>query len=156
ITNLTLRASKRGNRFATFDLIDFYGSGECVLFGTLLEQKGELIKNDTLVYVQAKADENGDSIKLVIEDIMPIEKLKERFSENIVINIFEKEDDVFDKLERIHALAENHPGNCKLFFNVINNGSSQVWKSREFKLKPSMDLISNLKEIVGESNLKIN
>src|SRR5690606_28354928 len=102
ITNLALRASKRGNRFATFDLIDFYGSGECVLFGTLLEQKGELIKNDTLVFVQAKGDENGDSIKLVIEDIMPIETLKERFSENIVINIFEKEDDVFDKLERIH------------------------------------------------------
>jgi DNA polymerase III subunit alpha len=156
ITNLTIRASKRGNRFATFDLVDFHGSGECVLFGTLLEQKGELIKDDTLVYVQGKADENGDSIKLIIEDIMPIEGMKERFCENIVINIFEKETDVFDKLERIRTIVESYPGNCKLFFNVINNGSSQVWKSREYKLRPSGELISNLKEIVGESNLKIN
>ena len=87
---------------------------------------------------------------------MPIESLKERYTENLVINVFEKEDDVFDKLEKIKDIVESHPGNCKLFFNVINNGSSQVYRSREFKLKPSGDLISNLKEIVGESNLKLN
>ncbi len=156
VTNYKNRISKRGKRFATFDLVDLYGSGECVLFETLLEQKGSFLGEDTLVFVEGKADENGDSIKLVIEDIMPIESLKERYTENLVINVFEKEDDVFDKLEKIRNIVESNPGNCKLFFNVINNGSSQVYRSREFKLKPSGDLISNLKEIVGESNLKLN
>jgi DNA polymerase-3 subunit alpha len=156
ITNLQLRLSKRGKKFATFDLVDFYGSGECIVFDSILSQSDGLIKDNALVYVQGRADENGDSIKLVIEDILPIDNLKERFSENIVISLYEREDDVFDKLDRIKTLVSEYPGNCKLFFNVINNGSSQVWKSREFKLKPSGDLISNLKEIVGEGNLKIN
>jgi DNA polymerase-3 subunit alpha len=156
ISNLQLRISKRGKRFGTFDLVDFYGSGECIVFESTLTQTGDLIKDNALVFARGRADENGDSIKLVIEEILPIESLKERFSENIVIKIFEKENDVFDKLERIKSIISEHPGNCKLFFNVINNGSSQGWKSREYKLKPSEDLISNLKEIVGEGNLIIN
>ncbi|MCB0721399.1 MAG: DNA polymerase III subunit alpha [Ignavibacteriae bacterium] len=156
ISNFQPRISKRGKKFATFDLIDTYGSAECIAFESIIVQSGNFLKNDSVVYVTGRADENGDSIKLVIEDIFPMTQLRERLGSYALIKLNDKEDDVFEKLEKIKSVVSEYPGNCFLYFRVKNNGSYQDWKSREFKLKLSEDLISNLKEIVGESNLEIN
>ena len=149
------RLSKKGHKFVLFKLGDFYGSGECIAFKSLLEEKKDLFNDNNLVYVKGKAEENGDKIKVIVDDIDYIWNLKNRLANNLTINLFKsklKEED----LDQIKDLLEKYPGECNLFFNLINNGSNKVYRSREFKIKVSNELISNLKNIVGENNLKIN
>ncbi len=155
ISDLQIKISKRQNKFVVFNLIDFYGSGECVAFTQLYEAKQFLFKENKLVFVEGKAEENGDKIKLIVENIYPIDNFHQSLANNITINIFENKTDV-NMLNCIKQLAESNPGSCSLFFLVINNGLSRMYKSNEYKINPSPDLISNLKKLVGDDNLRIN
>jgi|GEM_PF-4617263 len=105
--------------------------------------------------IVGNADENGDEIKVTVDDIYPIEKLHERNASNILILINKKEFDI-KNLQLVKNEVEKHPGTCRLGFRVIDNGHTKDYLSKEFKVNPKQELISNLKKILGESNLKIN
>ena len=155
ISDLEVKLSKKGKKFVIFNLIDFYGTGECVSFSKLFESKEYLFRNDNMVFAEGKAEENGDKIKLIVDNIYPIENYREKYATNLTIIIDEKKI-TKDKLKEIHRLIDANPGSCNVFFFLLNNGTNKVLRSKEFKIKPSSELISNLKDIVGESNLRIN
>jgi len=155
ISNLQVRDSKKGKKFVIFNLIDFYGSGECVAFSSLYETKQALFKESNLVFVEGKAEENGDKIKLLIENIMPIEKFQEKLANNVVVNLNLSGTD--DKLlEEIKLIAENNPGTCYLYFLASDNGSRKLYKSREYRIRPSTQVLDNLKNLLGENNIKLS
>ncbi|TRZ64394.1 DNA polymerase III subunit alpha [bacterium] len=155
ISDMQIKSSKKGNKFAVFNLVDLYGSGECVAFSRLFEQKEYLFRNESIVFVEGKAEENGDKIKLLVENIYPIESYQQNNASNILLNIYENKTSV-ETLEAIQKLADENPGTCSLFFSVIRNGKFKVYRSKAHNVKPTLELISNLKQIVGEDNLTIN
>ncbi len=155
INGMEFKLSKAGKRFAVFNLIDFYSSGECVAFSSLLESKESFFKDDNLVFVQGKAEENGDKIKLIVEDIMPIESFQEKLATNITLNIFEKDFEPGKEIE-LKKIIEDNPGNCNVFFFIVNNGTSRLFKLKDDKIKPTNEVIEILKNLVGENNIKMN
>ena len=155
ITDLQVKYSKKGKKFVVFNLIDLYGTGECVAFSKLYEDKEYLFKNDSLVFVEGKAEENGDKIKIIVENIIPIDSIQEKFANNLTLFIYENKIDE-NSLNQIHKLIDTNPGDCKVFFYVVNNGKSKIFRSKDYKVRPTVELISNLKKIIGEDNLKIN
>lgn len=155
IADLQVKSSKRGKKFVVFNLIDLYGTGECIAFSNLLDAKENLFRNDNLVFVEGKAEENGDKIKLIVEDIYPIDKFHETLATNLTLTIYEHKIDE-NGLNQIHKLIDENPGECIVYFHVVNNGSSKLLRSKFYKVKPTKELISNLKKIVGEDNLNIN
>jgi DNA polymerase-3 subunit alpha len=155
INDLQVKISKKGNKFVVFNLVDFYGSGECVAFGRLYESKMKLFENDTMVVVKGVPEENGDKIKLIVEEMYSIDAFLEIFTKNLILNIHEYDTEI-SKITEIKELVENSPGNSNLFFTVVNGSDPKTFKSREFKIKATKELISNLKNIVGENNLRLN
>ena len=155
VTGVDVKLSKKGRRFVVFTLVDFTGDGECVAFSDLFEAKSHLFQNEALVIVEGKPEENGDKIKLTIEKIYPIESLHEICSKNMMLILDEKTFDT-SKLVKIHELVDANEGNCNVFFQIKNNGSSKILRSRYNRVRPHSELISNLKQIVGEDNLKLN
>lgn len=155
INDVQIKISKKGNKFVIFNLLDLYGSGECVAFGKLYETKINLFRNDNLVIVRGIPEENGDKIKLTIEEIYNIDTFLEIFTKNLTIHLNEKQTDD-SKILSIKNAVERNLGNSNLFFNVMNSTHSRAFRSKEYKVKASQELISNLKNIVGENNLKLN
>ncbi len=155
ISDLQIRSSKKGKKFVVFNLLDLYGTGECIAFSNLFESKQFLFKNDNLVFVEGKPEKNGEKIKLVVDNIYPMERIHEHLGQNLTINL-QEEKTTYDVLKKIKKLVENYPGNCYLFFNINGNGINKLFKSKEFKVNPTSELISNLKKLVGEHNLNIN
>ena len=94
INDAQIKISKRGNKFVVFNLVDFYGSGECIAFGKLFEMKESLFTNDSLVVVRGTPEENGDKIKLLVNEIYNIDTYLELFTKNMTIFLSEKETDV--------------------------------------------------------------
>jgi len=155
IRDLQIRSSKRGNKFVVFNLLDLYGTGECIAFSNLFESKVNIFKNDNLVFVEGRAEKNGEKIKLVVDNIYPIERIHEHLGQNLTINV--QEDKIsYEVLKKIKELIEANPGSCYLYFNITGNGTKKIYKSKEFKVNPTSELISNLKKLVGEHNLNIN
>lgn len=155
IHDLQVKVSMRGNKFVVFNLIDLFGSGECIAFSKLYEAKMNLFENDRLVVVKGVPDENGDKIKLVAEEIYSVDTFLEIYTKNIILNIYEKNTAV-ENIYSIKDIVEKFPGNSNLFFNLINGSEPRALKSKEYKIKATKELISNLKNIVGENNLKLN
>ncbi len=155
ISDAQVKISKRGNKFIVFNLIDMYGSGECVAFGKLYEAKQHLFENDRLVGVKGIPEENGDKLKLTIEEIYDIDSFIEMHSRNLVLNINGNIKDIED-LHRIKSLVEDNPGSTKIFFALQGEEGVKTFISKEFKVRVSKELISNLKNIVGENNLTLN
>ena len=155
ISGLEIKLSKRGSKFAVFNLIDFYGTGECIAFSKLYEQKQALFENDKLVFVEGRADENGDKIKLILENICSIESFQIQYAKNIVLKI--EESRIGDEfIEKLKMIFEKFPGSCNVYINLLSNGSSKVYRSKEYKIEPKNELISYLKKLIGENNLSIN
>lgn len=150
-----MKLSKKGNKFVVFNLVDFYGSGECVAFGNSYETKSALFSNDNLVVVKGIPEENGDKIKLIVNEIYSIDTFLELFTKNVILHLSEKDTDV-SSLHLIKNEVENNPGNSRLFFSVMNTSSARAFISNEYRIKATKELISNLKNIVGENNLKLN
>jgi DNA polymerase-3 subunit alpha len=155
ISDVQIKMSKKGNKFAVFNLIDLNGSGECVAFGKLFEAKQHLFENDRLVGVKGIPEENGDKLKLTVEEIYPIDGFIEMYAKNLVININGNLKNIRD-LHQIKDLVVQHPGTTKVFFVLRENGNVKTFISKEYKVRASKELISNLKNIVGENNLTLN
>jgi len=155
INDLSVKLSKRGTKFAVFNLVDFYGRGECIAFSKLYEAKQHLFENNKLVFVQGKAEESGDQLKLTIDNIYPIEHFQETLGSNITL-IIDTDKTGKETVEKIKGLAEQNPGTCGLYFTVLDNGNVKHYKSKANKVNITNDLISNLKNILGEDNLRIN
>ncbi len=155
INDLQIKISKKGNKFVVFNLVDFYGSGECIAFSRLYESKIKLFSNDSLVIVRGNPEENGDKIKLTIDEIYSIDTFIELFTRNLIVKLDESQTDV-SKIVSIKDAVERSIGTSNLFFSVMNTTHSRAFKSREYKIKATQELISNLKKIVGENNLKLN
>ena len=73
---------------------------------------------------------------------------------NIVINIFEAKLDE-ESLRRAKQIIESNPGNCRLFFHLINNGNSRLFNVKETKVSSGKQVIDELKSLFGESNIKL-
>jgi DNA polymerase-3 subunit alpha len=149
ISDLQIKTSKKGNKFAVFNLVDFEGSGECVAFGKVYEQRMGLFKNNNLVFVEGRAEENGDKIKLTVDDICPIESIYERYAENLTIYL-DKNNGSLARLEELHPLVEKYSdGRCRLFFKEIDkNGFTEkdkdLWISQKYRIVPKIDFVDNL------------
>jgi len=155
INDVQIKISKKGNKFVVFNLVDLYGSGECIAFSRLYDAKIKLFENDSPVVVRGVPEENGDKIKLTVDEIYSIDTFLEIFTKNLIINIHEKNTDI-SKILFIKNIVTENLGNSNLFFNVVNGSQPRAFKSREYKIKATKELISNLKNIVGENNLKLN
>lgn len=167
ITNVQGKYSKKGNKFVTFDLIDFYGTAECVGFNSLLESKGDLIKNDNIVFVEGKAEENGDKIKLIIDNLYAIDKFQEKLATNIVINIYENRN-YDNELKTLAKLIEKHPGSCNVYLHICyrnensleckneNSSLSRLFRIKDLKVKPTIEFLNELVKLFGEKNISIN
>ncbi len=155
ISDVQVKISKRGNKFVVFNLIDMYGSGECVAFGKLFETKQHLFENDRLVGVKGVPEENGDKLKLTIEEIYDIDSFIEMHARNLVLSINGNLKNIRD-LHKIKSHIENHPGSTKLFFALQDKNGVITFISKEFKVRVSKELISILKNILGENNLSLN
>jgi DNA polymerase-3 subunit alpha len=126
ISDVKIKQSKKGNRFCVFTLEDFTGQGECVVFPQVYERNREILQNDMIVMVTGRAEENGNAIKLLVDEIKPL-IIKSADSKNgevidkITIKIrssgFEPEK-LHGKLNEIKLLASRNGGNSKLFINL--------------------------------------
>lgn len=102
ISNVQIRQSKKGNRYATFLLEDFTGQCECLLFGKSYDENKEVLVNDTVVAVRGKQDENATELKLIVTSIKPLIKKEIRTPERVLIKI----DSVKFEPEKIYELKK--------------------------------------------------
>ncbi len=76
IVEVTKKKSKNDEIYASLKLWDFEGEVRCVLFPQLFKEKGDLVKEDSVVVISGKVSENGNNNEIRVETIEPFSGVK--------------------------------------------------------------------------------
>ena len=154
ITDMKVKMSKKGNRFAVFTLEDFTGQGECVVFPKTYDQFREILMDDNIVTIIGKAEENGNSIKLIVDEIKPLVKTagSEKHPEKVLIRIDSSQFDAA-KLFEIKSILTNNEGESAVVIHLKNGSKESLMELENVKIHFDKYTEKVLTEIFGKDNI---
>ncbi|MFH2048009.1 MAG: DNA polymerase III subunit alpha, partial [bacterium] len=142
---------KKGNTMAFVTLEDYTGTSELILFSDCYDKSKDYIGVDQMVLVTGRVStREGEAPKIICNEVLPLEKLAERFNCQLVIKIDKNCSD--NLIEQALENLKNYRGNTPVLLAARENGSEVYIKSRKYSVQPDFALLNSLKELLGESS----
>ena len=137
-----------------FKIEDFTGSIEGLAFADCYDKFGSLLQPDVLVMIIGKISvREGESPKLIADEIIPLEQARERFTTSLCVafNVAESDGRLLDEVKDI---LSQYAGSIPVYINVrTEEDSSFVLRSKTIKVQPSLKLVNELRDKVGRENV---
>lgn len=146
---------KKAEKMAVFTLGDLDNFVEVLVFPKAYKLSSELIQEDNLVYVYGRLNLREESPKIIAEEIMPLEKVKERFTKSVLIKMatvgLEE-----NRLNLVKASIKKFKGRTPVFIELISPEGRKIRLSvdKDLFVRPSDDLFDELSSVVGTNNIK--
>lgn len=142
------KVDKRGNTMAFVELEDFSGKADCIVFSDAYTKYQQILHPDAMVMVTGKGEVNGELLKIVVNEVDPMEKVREKFTKSIIlsINVNQVKENTIAELR---ALIEKSKGNCACYFNVVESGATRIYHTRRYTVEPSDAFLGEARRILG-------
>ncbi len=133
---------------------DFSGQGELVCFASVLDRVQQYLKVDEIVLAIGHPEVRGGGLKVIVNDIYPMWKVRENLIKSIVLRIQTDDIDV-DRMKRFEKLCDENRGSCKLYFDIDASDlpKPQRVHSRKFVVEPTNELMAGMAQIFGRDNI---
>ena len=157
IASVKKKIDKNNRTMAFIVLEDFTGKAECVVFSSLYKKHEELLKPESMVFVEGNGEVTGDAIKIVVNDIIAMDKVREKFAKRVFLLVNADEvDDV--KMTTLRQAMEKNRGNCNCYFTVIGKefAEQQVYVSKKYSVSPTDQFIESVRSILGNNAIKVS
>lgn len=142
---------KKGNLMAFATLEDFSGKLELILFSDCYEKGRENVAVDKMVLVTGRVStREGEAAKLICSEILPLEKLTERFRCQLVIKLSAECSD--KTIQAALAALEEFKGDIPVLVATRENGSEVYIRSRRYAVNLDFELLDRLKQLLGDSS----
>jgi DNA polymerase-3 subunit alpha len=156
ITSVKKKIDKKGNTMAFLTLQDFTGKGECIAFADAYRKYQTLLNEESLVMIIGKSETNGDSLRVFVNEVYPMEQVRKKFTRSIIVSVklYEVTEHAILELRKI---AQQHRGTCSCYINVINDEQKpgQMY-STTLGVDPSDNFITEVEKVFGPSAIKIS
>ncbi len=151
ITKIKTMLDKKGNMMAFVSVVDYTGGVELILFSDCFEKSKPSVETEQMVLVTGRvATREGEAPKVIVSELLPLEKLTEHFNCQLVIKIdADCTDSTIDKA--LSSLA-TYRGNAPVLLTARQNGSEVYIRSKKYTVNPDFKLLNSLKELLGESS----
>lgn len=149
--------TRKGDRMAFLTVQDLTGSCEIVVFPEVYQKSQSLIKTDSIIFVSGKINARDENPKILAEEIIPIEQVKERFTRGISVQ-FQTTGLTPDLLKDVRRLLLRHKGDTPVYLSFREpSGKLAVLQTSEtLKVRATDELLEQLEKIAGENAVKIN
>ena len=145
---------RTGEKMAIMLVEDLEGKTEVLAFPASYKKVSKYIRPNFAVFVNGRLDLREDRPKIIVEDIIPIEEARLRFTKAISINLISlgMEDET---LTRLKSVFEKHRGKTPVYLNVSTkkNGSYRIEIDKELFVNPTDDMLAELEEFVGRDHI---
>lgn len=152
VSRLKEITTKRGDRMGFVALEDLKGSAEVIVFSELYLANIALLKSDAPIFVVGTADTDGENVKIIAEEIMPIEEAPERLTKSVHFYLHQPEVTP-NHLTQLKNVISRYPGKCEAFVHLVLEGKSETVLAlpRELKLLPVPQLVSAVDKLFGHN-----
>lgn len=148
--------TKKEERMATFILEDLSGRIEVVVFPDYYRKYFEFLREDILVWVKGRFLGEGESRRIHLNQIMPLQEAFRKQAKRVVLRIFLPgiEESVFMDLK---DMLDKNRGECPVFFELETPHSYRmVVQSIDIQgISPTEELAENIENLLGEGSVLI-
>jgi DNA polymerase-3 subunit alpha len=136
-------------------LEDTSGSVPAAVFASLYEKVQSWVRDDLPVLVGAVVRESGGALELTVQDISPLEGIRERRARELAIrvNLALADESV---LARLQERLRSHPGTTPVSIRLIRPGEFEatVRTADSMRIAPSARLTSEIQALAGEGSVE--
>jgi DNA polymerase-3 subunit alpha len=150
------KVDKKGNTMAFLTLQDFSNKGECIVFSDAFKKCAHLLTDEACVLVMGKAEQNGDTLRIFVNEVVPLDQARQRFMKGVGLTIDTKNvgpDAILD----LKKLMEKYKGRFPCVVNVIstNGGSGAGRFSMPLQVDPSDQFFAAAEKLFGPRSTRI-
>jgi DNA polymerase-3 subunit alpha len=146
VTNLQVRTTKKGSRFAIFRLEDQTGSVKCVAWPEVFSRFSDLLRDDAALLAAGRLEvvEDGGA-SLVVDEVWLLDEVLQQKARALVIKLPAR-DQAEELIEPLLKLLDAHRGDCEVFFELLLEGGVLVRARPHIALRVqgSLDLEASL------------
>ncbi|MBI2618821.1 MAG: DNA polymerase III subunit alpha [Ignavibacteriales bacterium] len=156
ISSVKKKIDRRGNTMAFVSLEDFTGKGECIVFSDPYQKFVSLLVPGAMVMVTGKGEASGETVKILINDVIPMERVREKFTKSIELQL-DLDRVTEETVIQIRKLLEEHRGTCGCYFIVTGGGLAKksLYFSRRHVVNPSGDFMHAVSALLGPSAVRL-
>jgi len=142
--------TKKNDLMSFVELEDMYGSVEIIIFPSVYAAVSELLVEDKPLFVQGKVQRDETSVKILADQVIPMDKAEEIWTTdihfNLDINKIEKA-----TLIKLNQILTKHQGSCRAYLHLYDpeNTETIIAVSDNLRLKASPLLFSEVNRLVG-------
>ncbi|MBL0060946.1 MAG: DNA polymerase III subunit alpha [bacterium] len=154
VTDVRRQLTRKGKPMATVTFEDYTGSSEILVFADVLENYARSLQKDAkLVIVARVTRREEEEPKFIAEEIYTIEEAKARFARKLLIHLA-PQPNLERTLNALEDLFAHHNGDVEILFRVEQNGQDRFIRSRRYRLKTSLDVLTQVRRMLGEKNVE--
>jgi len=137
-------------------LEDFTGKGDGIVFSDAFQKFGAFLFNDSMIMAIGKGEPSGDLLKILVNDVLPLDRVRERYTKSIAISLNLDQVDEGTVIE-LRKVMERNRGTCVCYIDVVGGGLEKklVYLSRKLMVDPNTRLIGSLKQLLGPSAVRL-
>jgi DNA polymerase-3 subunit alpha len=153
VTGVKKKIDRRNNTMAFVEIEDFGGKAECIVFADSFTKHQSLLQPDSMVMVMGKGELNGDALKILVNEVYPLEKVREKFTKSIVFS-FDVNSVHANTIASLRDLMQRSQGKCPCLFSVTDAGTRKVYKAK-IAVDPSGEFVSEARRMLGPEGVKL-
>jgi DNA polymerase III subunit alpha len=158
IIDLSLKTTKKGDRFALFRLEDQYGSVKIVCWPEQFNRYKSLIQADLAVLVKGRLELSDEGMATIIaQEIQQLESARAKAARTIVLKVVE--DSVTERnLKLLNDIIASNPGNTSISFELTTSDGIVVrLRPHNFlRLNLSPEMIERIEQISDSWRVEYN
>ena len=148
--------TKKGDRMAFMRLEDLHGSVEVIVFSDLYRKRRDLFVLDHLVVVTGRVDCGDEDVKIIAEDVVPLEDASEVEVKKVHIRAFA---DGLDsgKLSSLRKILADRPGLSPVFLHILYPEKKEVVIGLPPKLSinPGGELMERINRLISGVEIRM-
>ena len=155
VTNSKVIRTKKGDLMAFVTMEDMNASTEIVVFSSVYAEANQLLTDDNPVLVEGRVQKDENSVKIIADKIVSIEKAEETWTASIHLNL---EVTRIDRgvLEALQGILKAHAGPCAAYLHLRNpeNAEAVIALPESLKLKAGGALKKDVAALLGYQALE--
>ena len=152
---LRRRKSRAGEWWASLQLEAIDGSVEVLVFPRTYAVFEAQLEADRATLIHGRLDIDEDRVRVIADDVCPLDKLLERQAESVQVRLEASNLDD-DLLQRLKQVVDANRGEAQLYFEVARPGTYRlvVRAGSSCQVTPSRSLTAALEAVVGPERVR--